>query len=126
MEQIEVNEVEETELVDEDIELELEEVKVKQEDPAPNDLYAIVSLVLGISSSVFMFMPFFNFIFTILGILTGLRGRKNNINHGMATAGLILNIVFLLFSAVFMLLLLMFLGSQTITIFDFSIFNTGE
>ena len=57
---------------------------------------AIASLVLGICSLVFLFIPFVGWIGVILGIVgivLGVLGRKDPEKKGMATAGMVCSIV---------------------------------
>ena len=57
---------------------------------------AVASLVLGIVSSVFSFIPaadLFGGIMGIVGIVLGALARKNPDKKGMATAGLVCSII---------------------------------
>lgn len=57
---------------------------------------AIASLVLGIISVVFFFVPFYGWIgiiFGVVGIILGAMGQKDPEKKGIATAGLVLSIV---------------------------------
>lgn len=60
---------------------------------------ATASLVLGLVSIIGCFWPFPAIVTSIIGIITGVTGRKSTA-RGMATVGMILSIVFLIVSVV--------------------------
>lgn len=60
---------------------------------------AVASLILGLVSVIGCIWPFAGIVTAILGIITGLTGRKSTAKT-MATAGLVISIVFLIVSVV--------------------------
>lgn len=56
---------------------------------------AIVALVLGIVSIITWLLPVAGYITTILAIIFGVKGRRSE-KYGMATAGMVLGIIFLI------------------------------
>jgi len=62
----------------------------------PGKGLALTSLVLGILSLVFMFVPFFGWIGTIVGIvgiILGAIAKQQGAKGGVATAGLVMSII---------------------------------
>lgn len=64
--------------------------------PARNG-HALASLILGLISIIAWIIPLFGIPIAIIGIIMGVMGRKSS-KKGMATAGLVLSIIFLLAS----------------------------
>lgn len=60
-----------------------------------NKNLAIVALVLGLVSIITWLLPIAGYITTIIAIVLGVKGRKSE-KRGMATAGMVLGIVFLI------------------------------
>jgi hypothetical protein len=69
---------------------------IDQEETSGSKGPAIASLVLGILNVFLWVIPLIGLASTIVGVALGAKGRGN----GMATAGLVLNIIFLVFSAI--------------------------
>ena len=64
--------------------------------PEPGAGQAVTSLVLGIISIVFAFIPCFGFISLvtgIIGLVMGILGRKSVTRHGMAVTGIVLSAI---------------------------------
>ncbi|MCU6761239.1 Uncharacterised protein [uncultured Roseburia sp.] len=59
---------------------------------------AIIALVLGLVGIIAWLIPLFGYPVTIIAIVFGVKGRKIDFQKGMATAGLVLGIIFLVFS----------------------------
>ena len=59
-----------------------------------NNSFAVAALVLGIVSIITWLLPVAGYITTIIAIVLGVKGRKSE-KHGMATAGMVLGIIFL-------------------------------
>ena len=59
-----------------------------------NNSLAVVALVLGIVSIITWLFPIAGYITTIIAIVLGVKGRKSE-KRGMATAGMVLGIIFL-------------------------------
>ena len=59
-----------------------------------NNSLAVVALVLGIVSIITWLFPIAGYITTIIAIILGVKGRKSE-KRGMATAGMVLGIIFL-------------------------------
>lgn len=59
-----------------------------------NNKFAVAALVLGIVSILTWLFPIAGYITTIIAIVLGVKGRKSE-KHGMATAGMVLGIIFL-------------------------------
>lgn len=62
------------------------------------DKLAIVGFILGLVSIIAWFIPLFGYPVSICGIVFSTKGLKSKINKGKATAGLVLSIVFLVFT----------------------------
>lgn len=65
---------------------------------------AVTSLVLGIISIVFTFIPCFGFVAIvtgIIGLIMGILGRKSVTRHGMAVTGIVLSAISLGLSVLF-------------------------
>ena len=60
-----------------------------------NNKFAVAALVLGIVSILTWLLPIAGYITTIIAIVLGVKGRKSE-NRGMATAGMVLGIIFLI------------------------------
>lgn len=60
-----------------------------------NNKFAIAALVLGIVSILTWLFPIAGYITTIIAIVLGVKGRKSE-KRGMATAGMVLGIIFLI------------------------------
>lgn len=60
-----------------------------------NNSLAIAALILGIVSAITWLLPIAGYITTIIAIVLGVKGR-NSEKRGMATAGMVLGIVFLI------------------------------
>ena len=60
-----------------------------------NNKFAVAALVLGIVSILTWLLPIAGYITTIIAIVLGVKGRKSE-NCGMATAGMVLGIIFLI------------------------------
>jgi hypothetical protein len=64
--------------------------------PEPGAGQAVTSLVLGIISIVFAFIPCFGFVSLvtgIIGLVMGILGRKSVTRHGMAVTGIVLSAI---------------------------------
>lgn len=64
--------------------------------PDPGAGQAVTSLVLGIISIVFTFIPCFGFVAIvtgIIGLVMGIIGRKSATRHGMAVTGIVLSAI---------------------------------
>ena len=64
--------------------------------PEPGSGQAVTSLVLGIISIVFTFIPCFGFVAIatgIIGLIMGILGRKSVSRHGMAVTGIVLSAI---------------------------------
>lgn len=61
--------------------------------------FAVASLVLGIVSIITWLLPIAGLPTTILAIVFGVKGRSG-VKKGMATAGMILGIIFLVITAI--------------------------
>ena len=59
-----------------------------------NNKFAVAALVLGIVSILTWLFPIAGYITTIIAIVLGVKGRKSE-KRGMATAGMVLGIIFL-------------------------------
>ncbi len=59
-----------------------------------NNRFAVAALVLGIVSILTWLFPIAGYITTIIAIVLGVKGRKSE-KRGMATAGMVLGIIFL-------------------------------
>lgn len=59
-----------------------------------NNRFANAALVLGIVSILTWLFPIAGYITTIIAIVLGVKGRKSE-KRGMATAGMVLGIIFL-------------------------------
>ncbi len=59
-----------------------------------NNKFAVAALVLGIVSILTWLFPIAGYITTIITIVLGVKGRKSE-KRGMATAGMVLGIIFL-------------------------------
>jgi hypothetical protein len=86
---------------------------------SPPDLgagQAVTSLVLGIISIVFTFIPCFGFIAIvtgIIGLIMGILGRKSVTRHGMAVTGIVLSAISLGLSVLFTIL---YIGLNILTL----------
>jgi len=60
---------------------------------------AIASLVLGIFGVFAWLIPLIGYPVTIIGLILGIKGRKSD-KRGMATAGMVLSIIFLVLSII--------------------------
>lgn len=60
-----------------------------------NNKLAVAALILGIVSIITWLLPIAGYITTIIAIVLGVKGRKSE-KRGMATAGMVLGIVFLI------------------------------
>lgn len=75
--------------------------------PDPGSGQAVTSLVLGIISTVFAFIPCFQLIVIvtgIIGLVMGILGRKSVTRHGMAVTGIVLSSIGLGLSVLFFVL----------------------
>ncbi len=75
--------------------------------PDPGAGQAVTSLVLGIISIVFAFIPCFGFISLvtgIIGLVMGILGRKSATRHGMAVTGIVLSAISLGLTVLFIFL----------------------
>lgn len=75
--------------------------------PDPGSGQAVTSLVLGILSTVFAFIPCFgliSFVLGIIGLIMGIFGRKSVTRHGNAVAGIVLSSIGLGLSVLFFIL----------------------
>ncbi len=75
--------------------------------PDPGAGQAVTSLVLGIVSTVFAFIPCFGLIAPvtgIIGLIMGILGRKSTTRHGMAVAGIVLSSIGIGLSVLFLIL----------------------
>ena len=75
--------------------------------PDPGSGQAVTSLVLGIISIVFTFIPCFGFVAIvtgIIGLIMGIIGRKSTTRHGMAVTGMVLSIISLGLAILFIVL----------------------
>jgi len=63
-----------------------------------SDKNAIVGFILGLVAIVAWFIPLFGYPVCICGIIFSAKGLKSKINKGKAITGLVLSIVFLVFS----------------------------
>lgn len=61
---------------------------------------AIVALVLGLVGIIAWLLPLLGYPITIIAIIFGVKGRKIDFQKGMATAGMVLGIVFLVFTVI--------------------------
>jgi len=71
----------------------------------PWKVFSIVGFVLGFIDIVFAFIPFYNIVsmyLSIAGIVFSALGKRSYSNHGKAVAGLVLNILALVFSFIMM------------------------
>ena len=81
-----------------------------------DESYPIISLVLGISSLLFLgAMPIVGIVFaivtSIVGIVLGAKGKASDSRRGMATAGYVISIVSLVLSILALILLIAFGGA---------------
>ena len=77
---------------------------------------AVTSLVLGIVSIVFAFIPCFGFVSLvtgIIGLVMGILGRKSVTRHGMAVTGIVLSAISLGLTVLFMVL---YIGLNILTL----------
>ncbi|HEX5157021.1 MAG TPA: DUF4190 domain-containing protein [Ktedonobacterales bacterium] len=84
--------------------------------PDPGAGQAVTSLVLGIISIVFTFIPCFGFIAIvtgIIGLVMGILGRKSVTRHGMAVTGIVLSAISLGLSVLFTIL---YIGLNILTL----------
>ena len=84
--------------------------------PDPGAGQAVTSLVLGIISIVFTFIPCFGFIAIvtgIIGLIMGILGRKSMTRHGMAVTGIVLSAISLGLSVLFTIL---YIGLNILTL----------
>lgn len=75
--------------------------------PDPGAGQAVTSLVLGIISTVFAFIPCFGLIAPvtgIIGLIMGIIGRKSVQRHGMAVTGIVLSSIGIGLSVLFLVL----------------------
>jgi uncharacterized protein DUF4190 len=75
--------------------------------PEPGSGQAVTSLVLGIISIVFTFIPCFGFVAIvtgIIGLIMGILGRKSVSRHGMAVTGIVLSAISLGLAVLFIIL----------------------
>ncbi len=61
---------------------------------------SIASLVLGIVGIFAWLLPLIGFPVTIVGLILGLKGMKKKAGKGMASAGFVLCVIFLIFTAI--------------------------
>lgn len=75
----------------------------------------VASMVLGILSLVFMWVPFLGIVLALAGLPLGIAGRKRNIANGtgkgMATTGVITCIISIIPSALFTIFVLALLAT---------------
>ena len=71
--------------------------------------YGIASLVLGIISIVFCWLPILGLVSGILGIIFHVR-QKKIFPNGISTGGLVTSIIGLVFSALYFIILLFFVA----------------
>lgn len=84
--------------------------------PDPGAGQAVTSLVLGIISIVFTFIPCFGFVAIvtgIIGLIMGILGRKSVTRHGMAVTGIVLSAISLGLSVLFTVL---YIGLNILTL----------
>lgn len=84
--------------------------------PDPGAGQAVTSLVLGIISIVFTFIPCFGFVAIvtgIIGLIMGILGRKSVSRHGMAVTGIVLSAISLGLSVLFTIL---YIGLNILTL----------
>ncbi|HKW23226.1 MAG TPA: DUF4190 domain-containing protein [Ktedonobacterales bacterium] len=84
--------------------------------PDPGAGQAVTSLVLGIISIVFTFIPCFGFVAIvtgIIGLIMGILGRKSVTRHGMAVTGIVLSAISLGLSVLFTIL---YIGLNILTL----------
>ena len=62
------------------------------------DKNAVVGFILGLISIVAWLIPLFGYPVSICGIIFSAKGLKSSINKGKAITGLVLSIIFLVFS----------------------------
>ncbi len=72
------------------------EVVQNQNTASSGDSAALVGFILGLCSIIAWFIPLFGYPVTIIGIIFSVLGLKSTTRKGMATAGLILSIIFLI------------------------------
>jgi hypothetical protein len=66
---------------------------------------ALAALIVGIISVVLCWIPFFNFVPAIIGIILGILARRRPEQRGLGLAGLILSIIALVISVVYLIIL---------------------
>lgn len=84
--------------------------------PDPGAGQAVTSLVLGIISIVFAFIPCFGFVSLvtgIIGLIMGILGRKSVTRHGMAVTGIVLSAISLGLTVLFIFL---YIGLNILTL----------
>ena len=84
--------------------------------PDPGAGQAVTSLVLGIVSIVFTFIPCFGFVSIvtgIIGLIMGILGRKSMTRHSMAVTGIVLSAISLGLSVLFTIL---YIGLNILTL----------
>ena len=84
--------------------------------PDPGSGQAVTSLVLGIISIVFTFIPCFGFVAIatgIIGLIMGILGRKSVSRHGMAVTGIVLSAISL---GLVVLFTVLYVGLNVLTI----------
>ena len=84
--------------------------------PEPGAGQAVTSLVLGIISIVFTFIPCFGFVAIatgIIGLIMGILGRKSVSRHGMAVTGIVLSAISL---GLVVLFTVLYVGLNVLTI----------
>lgn len=84
--------------------------------PEPGSGQAVTSLVLGIISIVFTFIPCFGFVAIatgIIGLIMGILGRKSVSRHGMAVTGIVLSVISL---GLVVLFTVLYVGLNVLTI----------
>ncbi len=84
--------------------------------PDPGAGQAVTSLVLGIVSIVFAFIPCFGFVSLvtgIIGLVMGILGRKSVTRHGMAVTGIVLSAISLGLTVLFIFL---YIGLNILTL----------
>jgi len=84
--------------------------------PDPGAGQAVTSLVLGIVSIVFAFIPCFGFVSLvtgIIGLVMGILGRKSVMRHGMAVTGIVLSAISLGLTVLFIVL---YIGLNILTL----------
>ena len=77
------------------------------------DKNAVAGFVLGLCSIIAWFIPLFGYPVCICGIIFSAKGLKSQVNKGKATAGLVLSILFLVFTF-FNSLIGFFIGLETL------------